>query len=66
MAHDTGRSPPSTAGPTRHGLLIVDGDGEVLAREMRITRLGEGVDATHKLSADAMARTVAVLGSTGG
>jgi exopolyphosphatase/guanosine-5'-triphosphate,3'-diphosphate pyrophosphatase len=28
---------------------------------MRITRLGEAVDATHKLSADAIARTVAVL-----
>jgi exopolyphosphatase/guanosine-5'-triphosphate,3'-diphosphate pyrophosphatase len=42
-------------------LLIVAADGKVLHREMRITRLGEGVDASQKLSADAMARTVAVL-----
>ncbi len=42
-------------------ILIVDGDGAVVEREMRITRLGEAVDATHKLSADAVARTVAVL-----
>ena len=43
-------------------LLVVDGDGTVLERHMRITRLGEGVDATHTLSRDAVARTVSVLG----
>ena len=42
-------------------LLIVAGDGSVLERHMRITRLGEGVDATRKLSSEAMARTVSVL-----
>ncbi len=42
-------------------LLVVDGDGTVRERLMRITRLGEGVDATHRLSADAIARTVSVL-----
>jgi exopolyphosphatase/guanosine-5'-triphosphate,3'-diphosphate pyrophosphatase len=42
-------------------LLVVDGDGSVLEREMRITRLGQGVDATHVLRADAVARTVSVL-----
>jgi exopolyphosphatase / guanosine-5'-triphosphate,3'-diphosphate pyrophosphatase len=42
-------------------LLIVAGDSTVLERQMRITRLGEGVDATHSLSRDAMARTVSVL-----
>jgi exopolyphosphatase/guanosine-5'-triphosphate,3'-diphosphate pyrophosphatase len=42
-------------------LLIVDGDGTVLERQMRITRLGEGVDATRKLSPEAIHRTVSVL-----
>jgi exopolyphosphatase/guanosine-5'-triphosphate,3'-diphosphate pyrophosphatase len=42
-------------------LLIVGADGAVLERQMRITRLGEAVDASHKLSADAIGRTVAVL-----
>jgi exopolyphosphatase/guanosine-5'-triphosphate,3'-diphosphate pyrophosphatase len=32
-----------------------------LDRRMRITRLGQGVDATHRLHPDAVARTVAVL-----
>jgi exopolyphosphatase/guanosine-5'-triphosphate,3'-diphosphate pyrophosphatase len=36
-------------------------DGSVLERQMRVTRLGEGVDATHKLSAEAIARTIDVL-----
>ena len=43
-------------------LLVVAGDGTVLERHMRITRLGEGVDATRKLSPEAIGRTVAVLG----
>jgi len=43
-------------------LLVADGDGTVLERHMRITRLGEGVDATRTLSRDAVARTIAVLG----
>ena len=42
-------------------LLIAGPDGAVLEREMRITRLGEGVDATRRLSDEAVARTVAVL-----
>jgi exopolyphosphatase/guanosine-5'-triphosphate,3'-diphosphate pyrophosphatase len=42
-------------------LLIVD-DGRQLARLMRITRLGQGVDATGVLDAAAIARTLAVLG----
>jgi exopolyphosphatase/guanosine-5'-triphosphate,3'-diphosphate pyrophosphatase len=42
-------------------LLVVDGDGTVRERLMRITRLGEGVDASRRLSADAVARTVSVL-----
>jgi exopolyphosphatase / guanosine-5'-triphosphate,3'-diphosphate pyrophosphatase len=43
-------------------LLVKDRAGAVLERHMRITRLGEGVDATRTLSAPAMARTVSVLG----
>jgi exopolyphosphatase/guanosine-5'-triphosphate,3'-diphosphate pyrophosphatase len=42
-------------------LLVVAADGAVLDREMRITRLGEGVDATHVLAPEAVARTVDVL-----
>jgi exopolyphosphatase/guanosine-5'-triphosphate,3'-diphosphate pyrophosphatase len=43
-------------------LLIVGADGATLERHMRITRLGEGVDANRKLSARAIDRTVEVLG----
>jgi exopolyphosphatase/guanosine-5'-triphosphate,3'-diphosphate pyrophosphatase len=42
-------------------LLVVDQGGEPLARLMEITRLGEGVDAIHRLSPDAIARTLNVL-----
>jgi exopolyphosphatase / guanosine-5'-triphosphate,3'-diphosphate pyrophosphatase len=42
-------------------LLVASNNGEALQREMRITRLGEGVDLTHTLSAQAIDRTVAVL-----
>ena len=43
-------------------LLIVDADGATVTREMRITRLGEGVDSTHVLSDTAIGRTLTVLG----
>jgi exopolyphosphatase/guanosine-5'-triphosphate,3'-diphosphate pyrophosphatase len=43
-------------------LLIVDGSGATLVRQMRITRLGAGVDATRSLAPEAVARTLAVLG----
>jgi exopolyphosphatase/guanosine-5'-triphosphate,3'-diphosphate pyrophosphatase len=42
-------------------LLIARPDGSEV-RLMRITRLGQGVDATGKLDPEAIARTVAVLG----
>jgi exopolyphosphatase / guanosine-5'-triphosphate,3'-diphosphate pyrophosphatase len=61
MATNTGAVAALDCGTNSTRILIVDGDGAVVEREMRITRLGEAVDATHKLSADAMARTVAVL-----
>jgi exopolyphosphatase/guanosine-5'-triphosphate,3'-diphosphate pyrophosphatase len=42
-------------------LLVVDPTGVPLDRQMRITRLGEGVDAAHRLSEQAVGRTLAVL-----
>ena len=42
-------------------LIVVDGDGAVLDRQMHVTRLGQGVDATGRLSAQAIERTLAVL-----
>ncbi|HXQ60633.1 MAG TPA: Ppx/GppA phosphatase family protein [Acidimicrobiales bacterium] len=61
MADDADGLAALDCGTNSTRLLIVDGRGVPLVREMRITRLGEGVDATQKLSADAMARTVSVL-----
>lgn len=46
-------------------LLITDGSGGELEREMQITRLGQGVDVTGTLHPDAIARTVAVLADYG-
>ncbi|MDF3068891.1 MAG: Ppx/GppA phosphatase [Polyangiaceae bacterium] len=42
-------------------LLITSSKGEELARPMRITRLGQGVDVTGRLAPEAVARTVSVL-----
>ncbi|MET0283721.1 MAG: Ppx/GppA phosphatase family protein [Polyangiales bacterium] len=42
-------------------LLITDAQGRELEREMRITRLGQGVDVARTLHADAIQRTVEVL-----
>ena len=42
-------------------LLVVDVAGRTVERLIRITRLGQGVDATGRLAPEAMARTVAVL-----
>jgi exopolyphosphatase/guanosine-5'-triphosphate,3'-diphosphate pyrophosphatase len=44
-------------------LLVVGPSGDPLAREMTITRLGEGVDATKQLRPDALERTFATLRS---
>ncbi|MDE3086637.1 MAG: exopolyphosphatase, partial [Acidobacteriota bacterium] len=43
-------------------LLVVDAAGRTLDRQMRITRLGEGVDATGVLDPEAVERTIGVLG----
>lgn len=42
-------------------LLVAGADGNAIVRLMRITRLGQGVDATGKLDPEAIERTVAVL-----
>ncbi len=42
-------------------LLVVGPGGDARKREMRITRLGEGVDATHRLAPEAVERTLAAL-----
>jgi len=42
-------------------LLVADSSGKPLERLMRITRLGEGVDATGTLATEAMDRCTAVL-----
>jgi len=43
-------------------LLVADADGRPLERLMRITRLGQGVDATGRLAPEAVERCLAVLG----
>jgi exopolyphosphatase/guanosine-5'-triphosphate,3'-diphosphate pyrophosphatase len=43
-------------------LLIENSNGDVLRREVRITRLSQGVDASGRLIDEAMARSYAVLG----
>jgi exopolyphosphatase / guanosine-5'-triphosphate,3'-diphosphate pyrophosphatase len=42
-------------------LLVVGSSGDVRAREMTITRLGQGVDASHRLQPEALERTFAAL-----
>ncbi len=42
-------------------LLVTDGEGRALVRDMRITRLAAGVDAAGRLAADARERTMRVL-----
>jgi exopolyphosphatase/guanosine-5'-triphosphate,3'-diphosphate pyrophosphatase len=42
-------------------LLVSDGSGGPLVREMRITRLGQGVDNTRQLRADSIERTLGAL-----
>jgi exopolyphosphatase/guanosine-5'-triphosphate,3'-diphosphate pyrophosphatase len=43
-------------------LLVAGTDGSTLVRLMRITRLGQGVDATGRLAPEAVERTLDVLG----
>lgn len=62
----SGRTPGTVAaaidcGTNSTRLLVSGGDGTQLARELRITRLGQGVDATGALALAAIERTVGVL-----
>lgn len=63
--HDgSGRVAAIDCGTNSIRLLIADRDGSGLRdlhREMRIVRLGQGVDATGRFAADALARTEAAL-----
>ena len=57
-------NPPVAAvdcGTNSTRLLVTDGRGEPLTRLMRITRLGQGVDATGELAPEAVDRTIEVL-----
>jgi exopolyphosphatase / guanosine-5'-triphosphate,3'-diphosphate pyrophosphatase len=43
-------------------LLVVDGAGQRITRELTITRLGQGVDATGRLDPQALTRTLETIG----
>jgi exopolyphosphatase/guanosine-5'-triphosphate,3'-diphosphate pyrophosphatase len=58
---DAGALAAVDCGTNSTRLLVVGSAGDVRAREMTITRLGEGVDATHLLRPEAMERTFAAL-----
>lgn len=69
---DPSAAPDTRARPTRWiaavdcgtnstRMLISDEHGAPLARELRVTRLGEGVDAHHALGRDAIDRTIEAL-----
>lgn len=57
----TGRLAAIDCGTNSTRLLVADAGGATLARLMRITRLGQGVDGTGRLAPEAIERTVAVL-----
>src|SRR3984957_7008891 len=59
--HERGSVVAVDCGTNSTRLLIADGRGVPLERKMRITRLGEGVDATGALGSDAMDRCLSVL-----
>lgn len=48
-------------GTNSTNLLVRSADGSVLERQVNITRLGRGVDASRRLAADAIERTCDVL-----
>jgi exopolyphosphatase/guanosine-5'-triphosphate,3'-diphosphate pyrophosphatase len=62
QSHDTGAVAALDCGTNSTRLLVADKAGAMLDRQMRVTRLGEGVDTTRKLSSEAIERTLAVLG----
>ncbi len=58
----TGATAAVDCGTNSTRLLIVDEQGAALERRMTITRLGQGVDATRELDAEAVGRTLDQLG----
>ena len=58
---DTGAVAAVDCGTNSTRLLVAGTSGDAGAREMRITRLGEGVDAARRLRPGAMERTFAAL-----
>ena len=58
---DAGAVAAVDCGTNSTRLLVAGSSGDAEAREMRITRLGEGVDATRRLRPEAMERTFAAL-----
>jgi exopolyphosphatase / guanosine-5'-triphosphate,3'-diphosphate pyrophosphatase len=61
LVNDAGALAAVDCGTNSTRLLVVGPAGDVRAREMRITRLGQGVDATRRLRPEAVERTLAVL-----
>jgi exopolyphosphatase / guanosine-5'-triphosphate,3'-diphosphate pyrophosphatase len=61
MARTRGPVAAIDCGTNSTRLLVVDAEGRPLSRSMRITRLGQGVDATHRLAPAAIERTLGVL-----
>ena len=59
--NDAGALAAVDCGTNSTRLLVVGPRGDVRTREMTITRLGQGVDASHRLEAEAMERTFTVL-----
>jgi exopolyphosphatase/guanosine-5'-triphosphate,3'-diphosphate pyrophosphatase len=56
-----GRLAAIDCGTNSTRLLVTDPEGRALARLMRITRLGRGIDASGRLEAEGVRRTVVVL-----
>jgi exopolyphosphatase/guanosine-5'-triphosphate,3'-diphosphate pyrophosphatase len=61
MGADSGALAAVDCGTNSTRLLIVDETGAARSRQMRITRLGKGVDRSHRLQAEAVTRTLDVL-----
>lgn len=59
--HPDGAVAAIDCGTNSTRLLVADPEGSPLERQMRITRLGEGVDSTGTLSAEAIDRCLSVL-----
>ncbi len=61
MAETSGALAALDCGTNSTRLLIAGPEGELVDRQMRVTRLGQGVDTNRKLSPEAIERTLGVL-----